>query len=347
MATHRSAHRILVPVVATATLLSLGAHLPAAARPDNLDPASLDRGADPSIAYLVGDTIRDGHRTVPATTLGRHERLWTLRTGYLLEDWVQRRTRFRLVHVSPSGQKQVVGSSPWQISTAVSPSTRRVAWAQGANELVRPTHVRVADPRSGRVLASRAFPWARVVAVSKHRVLLVRRAIRQPVATLWWNYRRDTLRTISGRPALRADLRHNRVVFAAGHPDSFCIRVAPLSHPRSTLWRSCRIAPHAWSPDGRHALGTNTYFDAPGSDRWLTLADPTGRRTGRIVGRLDWQASWEDDHHFLTLAQSDRGKAAIVRCTLRGQCERASRLWRRPVDLDQFYVAPPVVLSSN
>jgi hypothetical protein len=66
-----------------------------------------------------------------------------------------------------------------------------------------------------------------------------------------------------------------------------------------------------------------------------------------ITGRLDWTATWEDDHHFLTLAQSDSGRAAIIRCDLSGDCERASRLWSVPVPADLYYAPPPVVLPTR
>lgn len=58
---------------------------------------------------------------------------------------------------------------------------------------------------------------------------------------------------------------------------------------------------------------------------------------------------WEDDAHFLTLAQSDAGRAAIIRCDLTGSCERASRLWDVPVPPDPslFYASPPVVLATR
>ncbi|GEP39212.1 hypothetical protein NPS01_28750 [Nocardioides psychrotolerans] len=67
-----------------------------------------------------------------------------------------------------------------------------------------------------------------------------------------------------------------------------------------------------------------------------------------VIGRLDWDTAWEDDAHFLSLAQSDTGKAAIIRCDLAGACERASRMWDIPVSSEPsvYYVRPPVVLAT-
>lgn len=77
------------------------------------------------------------------------------------------------------------------------------------------------------------------------------------------------------------------------------------------------------------------------------MGDPSGRRLGQVDGRLDWNSAiWEDDTHFLTLAQGDSGKAAIIRCTVTGSCERASRMWSRPVEEHAYYTAPPVLLAS-
>jgi hypothetical protein len=75
----------------------------------------------------------------------------------------------------------------------------------------------------------------------------------------------------------------------------------------------------------------------------------TGQRRATIHGRLDWEAVWEDDTHFLTLAQSDAGRAAIIRCDLTGSCERASRLWDVPVPAEPslYYASPPVVLATR
>ncbi|MGH3332021.1 MAG: hypothetical protein ACRDPJ_12040 [Nocardioidaceae bacterium] len=351
MATKRTGRKSLAIAMtaAAALLVTMSAHVPADARPSHIDPATLDRGPNPSVAYMVGDTIRDGARRVAATRLGDHLDLWTTARGYVVGDVVQqRRGVFRLVYVSRAGQKRLIARAPGFFCTTVSPSGRRIALAKTLNEEGIRTVVKVSNPDTGRLLASRRFRAACVFAVSDSRVLLTRRDPRGHATTWWWNYKRDTMSKLSGQQALRADLRHDRVVLATGPEDSFCNRVAPLSHPSRTLWRSCRLAPHAWSPDGARALVTHTYFDAAGTNFWRAVGDRTGRRLGsRLTGRLDWDAVWEDNRHFLTIAQSDRGKAAVVRCTVAGRCERASRLWNVRVDQDAYYVAPPVVLPNN
>jgi hypothetical protein len=189
---------------------------------------------------------------------------------------------------------------------------------------------------------------ADLVAVTDHRVLIGRGARWHDPATVWWNYEHNHLNRIYHQAAIRADIRHDKVVFDRTAVGEFCIRVAILSRPARTLWHSCLRYPHEWSPDGRHAIATHTYFDAAGTDRWWVIGGHSGARQAVIVGRLDWDATWEDNTHFLTLAQSDAGKAAIIRCDLTGSCQRASRLWDVPVPSDPsvYYANPPVVLAA-
>lgn len=348
MSSRRTVRAALALVVAMAGLVAASAAVPAQGDTKNVDPAALARGANAAVAHLVRNTIRDGGREVAATRRGKHLDLWTVRRGYVLNDWVRRAQRYRLVHVDRAGHKRLVARMRDQTGIAVSSGGRRIAWGEARGELGPPMVVRVANPNTGRILAGRRFYWGFVAAVSKERVLLTRRGPDTRATTWWWNYRTDRMSKVSNQAAIRADLEHNRVVLATGPADSFCNRVAPLAHPTRTLWRSCRITPHDWTPRGGRALATHTYFDDAGTDRWLVVGDRTRRRVGRVTGRLDWDAVWEDDRHFLTMAQSDAGKAAVIRCTVAGRCERASRLWhlRRP-DYQPNYIAPPVVLAGN
>lgn len=329
---------------AVALLVTAG---PTHAAPAHIDPATLPRGVDPRVAYLVGDTIHDGTTRVPATTRGEHVGLWRTRNGYVVHDWVQAEQVHRLVHVSRAGGTTVLARSAWLDGTAVSSSGRRIAWGEDRHE-GGPSTVTVADADTGRLVAGRRFPAATVVALSQSRAVLTLRGPRGRMTAWWWNYRHDTLRRIAPRAAWIADIRHDRVLLATGPPDAFCSRVAVLSDPTRTLWRSCRISPRRWSPDGQLALATYTYFDETGTARWLTVRDRTGERLGRVYGRLDWTATWEDDRHFLTLAESDAGRASVIRCDVAGACERASRLWDLgSTEYPPYYTAPPVVLPNN
>ncbi|MEQ6900291.1 hypothetical protein [Nocardioides sp. YIM 152588] len=347
----RSGIRAATAVLGIAT--ALAAVLPqATAQRDvaHIDPAALSRGADPDVPHLVRDTIRDGDLRIKATTRGRHHALWVVAGGYLVRDYnVGPERRTVLTFVDPDGNRRRVARSRGWIEAQVSPGGRRLAVQTWRRPLEQRSVITVTRPRSGRVVARTELRLATLAAVTHSRVLLGRRAHWHDPATQWWNYERGTLRRIHGQAALGADTRQDTVVFSAPARGEFCNRVAVLSHPRRTLWRSCRVAPHRWSADGEHVLTTRAYFDAAGTDRWWVADGRTAKRQARVAGRLDWHAVWEDDAHFLTLAQSDAGRAAILRCDLAGACERASRIWRVPLPSEPslYYAPPPVVLVDR
>jgi hypothetical protein len=344
----RSARRTaLVTATAVATALPL---LPAAAGVTHIDPNTLPRGADPAVAYLVHDTIRDGALRVPAPKAGRHQTLWVVPGGYLVRDYnVGHPHRIRVVHISRTGERRLVASSRDPIDVAISPSGRRMAVLQSTGPGLLRSLITVSVPRTGRVVAEREVRLANLAAVTDHRVLLGIRARWHHPKTVWWSYDRDRVRTYYHQAALRADVRHDRVVFDRTPVGEWCTRVALLSRPGRTLWSSCDLYPHQWSPSGRRVLATHAYFDAAGTDRWWVASGRTAGVRTTITGRLDWTAVWEDEHHFLTMAQGDQGGAAIIRCDLRGSCERASRIWPVPLpdEPSLYYAPPPVVLAER
>jgi hypothetical protein len=344
------AARVVSIAVAAATLVASPMPAPATAGAPHVDPGALPRGEDPGVVHMVRDVIRDGDLRVPATTRGEHDALWVVEGGYVVRDFnVGSRGLTRVVFIDQHGDRRVVARSTGLIDVEVSVTGRRLAVQRSSSRTGLRSEVTVYHPRSGRLLARREFRLATLVAVTAHRVLLGRRAHWRDPATAWWNYETDRVRRIYHQAAQSADVRHDRIVFGGSGEREFCNRVAVLSHPARTLWRSCRLSPHQWSPDGTRAIATNAYFDAAGTDRWVLVGGRTGVRQARITGRFDWDAVWEDNRHFLTLAQSDAGEAAIIRCDLGGGCERASRIWDVPVPPDPsvYYDSPPVVLANR
>ena len=121
--TGRARPALLLAVVAALLLAGvLAPRAPAVAVGEGrLDPAALPRGADPGVAMLVRDTIRDGGRTVHATHRGRHQALWVVTGGYLLRDYnVGRRRLVRVVFVSETGKRRLVARSRQWVDVAVS-----------------------------------------------------------------------------------------------------------------------------------------------------------------------------------------------------------------------------------
>ena len=351
MAFHGKRTRHLWGAAATTAVTAFAflPQLPAAAEPGHIDPAALPRGDHPAVVYLLRDTIRDGARRVPATHRGEHEALWVVSGGYLVRDVnVGPRGSSRVVYISRAGERRVVARSRDLLTVAVSASGRRVAVQRSASSTGLRTVITVSSPRTGRVIAHRELRMANLVALTDHRALIGRRAHWHHPATVWWSYQHNRINRIYHQAAIRADIRHDKVVFERTPVGEFCNRVAILSRPARTLWHSCQMYPQQWSPDGRLAIATYAYFDAVGTARWWVIDGRTAQRQATVAGRLDWDAVWENNNHFLTLAQSDAGKAAIIRCDLTGSCERASRLWNVPVPSDPsvYYASPPVVLAT-
>ncbi|QIK74475.1 hypothetical protein [Nocardioides piscis] len=342
-----AARRIAVAAIAF-TALALVPGLSGAA-PSDIDPAALPRGADPAIVHMVRDTIRDGDQTTPATRRGQHQALWVVDGGYLVRDHdVGPRGWTRLVYITRDGGQRVVARSQGLMPVAVSESGRSVAVQLPSTPDGLRTVITVSRPRTGEVVAQRELRHANLVDITDHRALIGRRAGWHRPVTVWWSYQPDTLARVHDQAAVGADLRLDRVVFEQPGAGEFCNRVAVLSRPARTLWRSCRVYPHEWSPDGRHATATYTYFDAAGTPRWWVVDGRSAEQQSSLVGRLDKDTAWEDDAHFLTLAQSGEGKAAIIRCSITGACERASKVWDVPVPSESslFYAKPPVVLAT-
>lgn len=342
----------IVGVVACAVLAAAGLLVPAgaAAGQDRVDPAVLPLGAPPTVAHLVRDTIVDGALRVPATTRGRHDALWVVSGGYVVRDYnVGPRRGVRVVFVDPTGARRVIVRSRQWVDVEVSPGGDRVAVRRPVGPTAQRSVVTVEEPASGRILARRELRLATLVAVTTDRVMLALRARWHDPATVWWSLETGRMRRLHDQAAVAADVSHDRVVFLTPKAGEFCHRVARMSRPGRTLWRSCRTMPHQWSPDGRHALSTWAYFDAAGTDRWWVVDGRTADREATITGRLDWHAVWEDSTHFLVNAQGDAGQAAVLRCDLEGTCERASKLWDTPLPTEPslYYRSPPVVLAER
>lgn len=338
----------LALVAATATAAALLTQVAARADVAAIEPASLPRGPDPQVAYLVHDVIHDDDLRIPVSPKGEHDALWEVAGGYVLRDVnVAPGSRTRLTFVSDMGERHEIARSREWLTVTTSPDGRRIAYQRTVTRTGELTVVTVENPRSGRVLARHRFRLAVLVALDAGRLLLGMRTNWHDPASAWWHYRTGRFQRWYDQAAVKADIPHGRVVFDWQGGGEFCTRVATVPNPRHTLWRSCRMMPHQWSPDGTRALGTHAYFDAPGTNRWWVIGGSSPERQLTLAGRLDWHAVWEDDRHFLTVAQGDDGLAAIIRCDLSGFCERASRTWEMPLDPDLYYTSPPVTLAEG
>ncbi|GAW48886.1 MULTISPECIES: hypothetical protein [unclassified Nocardioides] len=284
--------------VTIGALAVLVAALPRAAAQDatGIDPAALPRGADPAVAHLVRDTIRDGDLRVPATTRGRHEALWAVAGGYVVRDYNVGRSRSTvLTFISRSGQQRVVARSRHWVEAAVSPSGRRLAVQTWHGALEKRSDITVVGPRTGRVVARRELRLATLAAVTESRVLVGRRAHWRDPATQWWNYETDRWWRIHGQAAVGADVRQDKVVFATPGRGEFCNRVAVLSRRRgrggaaagSTPTSGRRTAATSSPPTLTSTPQARTGGGSPTAARrsvWpRSPAGSTGTRSGRTT----------------------------------------------------------------
>jgi hypothetical protein len=188
------------------------------------------------------------------------------------------------------------------------------------------TTITVRDAYTGTRQARRVFNGlVTVLDVDESRAVLGRRS---PNRTVWWHTGTDQTKRISDRAGYFADIRANRLATLTADPyDGGCSVVTPLRAPRKTLWRSCKAAVLAASPDGRRLLTEHLLMDGPSSK--VSVHGDHGRlfasyRTNGWFG----SGSWERDRSLLIETYgSDR--AAIVRCEPKA-CERASKLIDTP-----------------
>jgi hypothetical protein len=318
---------LLAPPVSLAALATLAAlalaapGVPAAdatAQPPvprtSVTPASLERGADPAVPQVLDTTIIDGERRirVPAREIAL---LGTSGGDYVVAAWSDRGGRVQRV-ATDGDRETILDRIPGEVTLSVD---GRLLFHTALREDDR-TVVTARDARTGERVARRAFRGYLWVLDADHgRVLLGGTA---PARTLWWNVRSGSTRTIARREGYFADIRADRLaVFTASPYDGGCSVVSALAPPREPLWRSCRQAVVAASPDGHRLLTAHILADGP--NPLLRVHRDRGRHlaTYRTPGRFG-AATWETARSVLVLTYGTT-KTAIVRCE-GDSCERAS-----------------------
>jgi hypothetical protein len=291
------------------------------ARTTTIRPAELSRGDDPGVPVQLGRTILDGSTSVTVRG-GEVHLLGRSGDGYVVETY-PRRGGHRVEHVSPEGTRTTV------MSHVVGDVRLSADGEQVFETVVRSgseSVVTVRDAGTGTREARRTFPGVvTVLDAAGGRAVL---GAWSPQRTLSWQTRTDRTRRISDRAGYFADVRADRLAVLTGDPyDGGCSVLAALSSPRQPLWRSCREAVTAASPDGRRLLTRDLLGDGP-----LARVSVHGDHghlfdTYRATGGLG-AGVWETDRSLLLEAYGQR-RGAIVRCEPTG-CERASKLVDTP-----------------
>jgi hypothetical protein len=241
--------------------------------------------------------------------------LGTSGDDYVVTAWSDRGGRVQRV-AADGDRETILARFPGEVTLSVD---GRLLFHTAVREEGR-TVVTALDARTGERVARRAFRgYLSVLDADEGRALLGGTA---PARTLWWNPGSGSTRRIARREGYFADIRADRLAVVTASPyDGGCSVVSTLARRRETLWRSCRQAVVAASPNGHRLLTAHILLDGPNPvlrvhrDRGGLLA------TYRTPGRFG-AATWEDARAVLIVTYGTK-KTAIVRCE-GGSCERAS-----------------------
>lgn len=309
-----------------------------------LYPRTATRGPNPRVAYYDrrSHRIHEGSRSVAARFPGLLVQLADVRGGWVMvnqEPDLAATTTFRFVDTL--GRSRVLARASYATLNAVSADGRRLALSTAGAR--RTLVVRVADGKA----ASHAFVGGgRVAALGRVRAL-----VSTGKGSVWWTPRTRRVTPYSGDQPYTADTTTHRVALLRGDTAETYVGSYPRgSRPRWWLPEGERVG--RFSVDDRHVL-TLGHRAADPDGPVYTLLRTRSTRHGVVrrtfLGRLDpvQDPRWETPTTFLALVRQARAhqgtvKEAWLRCTLKGRCERASRVFEvDPVGLRQS----PLVLA--
>jgi hypothetical protein len=291
----------------------------------------LPRGADARLPYVYKGVIHDGRARVRLPRADGVFRLDRVANRYVVLLYDNQPDRYRLLLVAADGSVTTIQSSAHRIDgLAVSPGRRRIAWSTITKDNpATASTLRTADVSTGRVRHKRNVNYAVHLGAWTDRGVLISPQSDASRDTRVWS---PTSGRISG--PLRRGFRLGEVSkvgnlmgvsYDGGHRDHYCGGVVRLDKPTDTLWTSCQYHVGSdFSPDGRTALLYPVLSDGEGVGRWVVANARTGRRAFSLDGDFETDVFWEDARHFLVSVAQGR-REAIVRCSVDGYCERASR----------------------
>ena len=313
----RSRSRLLTPVVLALAVVaaSLTSATAGTAPETTIKPASLERGEAPGVPQMLGRTILDGGERIKVP--GREVQL----LGKSGNDYVvlvyPRSGSPRVQRVSAFGDRTTImkgvegdvrlSSDGDQIFETVTRQSAR-------------TVVVVRDAHTGDRQARRTFRgFVRALDAADGRAIL---GGSSPARTFRWNTRKGGVVKIAGQEGYFADIRADRFAAMRGTGENLCSVLSSLPPKAEVLWRSCKRAVVAASPNGRRVMTTYVYGDGPNTS--LSLRGDHGRVIADydIVGSFG--GSTFETNRAMLIEAFGANKTAIVRCVL-DNCERASR----------------------
>jgi hypothetical protein len=291
-----------------------------AARPDGdviIRPAVLERGGDPAVPVLLRTTILDGNARIHIRAQ-EVQLLGTSGDDYVVGVW-QRDGKSRVDRVGVDGARAMI-MDDFDGDLVLSRDGKTIL-----ETVVRPggtSIVTARDAVTGDRLARQPFHgYIRVLDAGANRAIL---GGTSPTRTFSWNVRTGRTSRISTREGYFADLDAGLLatVTTRSLSGAGCSVLAPLSSPRQELWRSCRQAVVASSPNGRRLLTEYIFMDGP------VAKVSVHRRHGGLIASYrstGWigRVGWETNRSILITAYG-AGKTAIVRCQV-ADCDRASK----------------------
>ena len=297
-----------------------------------LHPRTVTRGPNPRVAYYDrrSHRIHEGARSVAARFPGLLVQLGDVRGGWVMvnqEPDPAATTTFRFVN--PRGRSRVLARESYANLDAVSADGRSIALSTAG--ALRTSVVRVADGRT----ATRAFDGGgRVVALGRVTAL-----VSTGHGSVWWTPQTRRVSAYSADQAYDADTTAHRVALLRGNTSTTYVSSYPRgSRPPWLLPDGERVG--RFSVDDRRVLTLGHRAAMPTGHSYSLLRTRSARRgvvRRSFLGRLDpvQDPRWETRTTFLALVR--RGgvhhgsvQEAWLRCTVKGSCERASRVFELP-----------------
>ncbi|WP_020578318.1 hypothetical protein [Actinopolymorpha alba] len=288
----------------------------------------LPRGEQPKVPWYADGKIHNGTTTTPAEVTPLYTAFEAVAGGYLISRYEDDQPHLRLIGLD--GTEKL--STPSRSIPVVSRDRQQIAWATEEGT------INVTEARTGKVLHSVDLGQAVPVGFLDEQVVLTPGGYgavsesdkaqvwdpRTGQLTLWKDFYGTDATDGSGLAGVLPKVAQERK-----DEDLYCAATIDTDDGNRELWRVCPttlgsiINISGFSPSGRYAQVTISNEGQTVPHETITDA-----RTGRPVLTIqytDATIAWEDDEHFLLSAyDSDRQKAAIIRCTPTGTCELAT-----------------------
>lgn len=300
---------------------------PVPAATTTIQPGTLDRAHRPRVLYRHGRTLVDGKREVRIrgpkrlSLVGKaggryvllrygryHGHLWVMRAG-------KKARRLGIV-----GDAAYSGGDQYAINAA----GRRIAFS--ALERSGGSYMSILSVPSGRAILDDGFFASTnpIVAFPGKRLVLDK-----PNGTFWYSPETGEGTRITRRSAVVADPAHNRMVLW-GNDSGDRFRLVRFGDPAHELGSWNRGRALTLSPDGERLLTRVSQHTV----QVRSTADGQVIHTFRAPRKVAYKPVWESSRRVLLPVRGHK-VAAYVRCSLRGECERTTRLAK---NLDQLGV---------